>query len=167
VGSITPRPRLTPGESFPGTHCPGGWVGPRTGLDADVRGKILCLCRGLLKRQQEQTPRELHTPQKQLKTAKYMFSLYFALSVFFVISDQHAKPVSKRGSHGINCCPFLRLVFQGLTGSPTIRHSYGSSTNPSTTLPCSNQHDEMHEARCDTTVCTREIEGLITTTLML
>jgi hypothetical protein len=37
---------LYPGERAPGTHCTGGWVGPRVGLDAEVRGKILCLCRG-------------------------------------------------------------------------------------------------------------------------
>jgi hypothetical protein len=30
----------------PGTHCTGGWVGPRAGLDTEVRGKILCLYRG-------------------------------------------------------------------------------------------------------------------------
>jgi hypothetical protein len=41
VVSITPRPRFTPG-----THCTGGWVGPRAGLDTDVRGKILCPRRG-------------------------------------------------------------------------------------------------------------------------
>jgi hypothetical protein len=23
-----------------GTHCTGGWVGPRAGLDAEIRGKI-------------------------------------------------------------------------------------------------------------------------------
>jgi hypothetical protein len=46
VVSITPRPRFTPGERTPGTHCTGGWVGPRAGLDAEGRGKILCLCRG-------------------------------------------------------------------------------------------------------------------------
>jgi hypothetical protein len=45
VVSITPRPRFTPGERAPGTHCTGGWVGPRAGLDAEIRGKILCLCR--------------------------------------------------------------------------------------------------------------------------
>jgi hypothetical protein len=37
---------LYPGEGTPGTHCTGGWVGPRAGLDAEARGKILCLCRG-------------------------------------------------------------------------------------------------------------------------
>jgi hypothetical protein len=40
------RPRFTPREMIPGTHWTGGWVGPRAGLDADARGKILCPCRG-------------------------------------------------------------------------------------------------------------------------
>jgi hypothetical protein len=30
-------------ERAPGTHYIGGWVGPRAGLDVEVRGKILCL----------------------------------------------------------------------------------------------------------------------------
>jgi len=46
VVNITPRPRFTPGERTPGTHCTGGWVGPRAGLDTEARGKIRCLCRG-------------------------------------------------------------------------------------------------------------------------
>jgi hypothetical protein len=32
---------LTPGEKTPGTDCTGGWVNPKTGLDTEVRGKIL------------------------------------------------------------------------------------------------------------------------------
>jgi hypothetical protein len=32
-------------EKTPGTHCTRGWVGPRVGLDREVRGKIICLCR--------------------------------------------------------------------------------------------------------------------------
>jgi hypothetical protein len=38
--------RSLPPEKGPrGTHCT-GWVDPRAGLDTEVRGKILCLCRG-------------------------------------------------------------------------------------------------------------------------
>jgi hypothetical protein len=35
---------LYSGERIPGTHCTGGWVGLRAGLDSEVRGKMLCLC---------------------------------------------------------------------------------------------------------------------------
>jgi hypothetical protein len=28
-----------PGERTPGTHCTGGWVGLRAGLEAEARGK--------------------------------------------------------------------------------------------------------------------------------
>jgi hypothetical protein len=41
VVSGTPRPRFNPGERTTGTHCTGGWVGPRAGLDTKARGKIL------------------------------------------------------------------------------------------------------------------------------
>jgi hypothetical protein len=44
--SVTPRPPFTPGERTPGTHCTGGWVGPRAGLDTEVRGKIIFPRRG-------------------------------------------------------------------------------------------------------------------------
>jgi hypothetical protein len=36
--SVTPRPLFSPEE--PGTHCTGGWVGPRAGMDTEARGKI-------------------------------------------------------------------------------------------------------------------------------
>jgi hypothetical protein len=37
-----PALAFTPGERTPGTHCTGGWVDPRAGLDTEARGKILC-----------------------------------------------------------------------------------------------------------------------------
>jgi hypothetical protein len=42
-----PRPRFTLGEGYPGTRCTGGWVGPRAGLDTEVRGKILSTLPGI------------------------------------------------------------------------------------------------------------------------
>jgi hypothetical protein len=47
VVSVTSRSRFSPGERTPGTHCTGGWVGPRAGLDTEVRGKILSLLPGI------------------------------------------------------------------------------------------------------------------------
>jgi hypothetical protein len=41
VVSVTPRPRFTYEERTPGTHCTGGWVEVRAGLDTEARGKIL------------------------------------------------------------------------------------------------------------------------------
>jgi hypothetical protein len=39
--SVTSRPYFRPGKRTLGTHCTGGWVGPRAGLDTKTRGKIL------------------------------------------------------------------------------------------------------------------------------
>jgi hypothetical protein len=41
-----PGRALPPGKRTPGTHCTGGWVNPRAGLDREVRGKISCPCQG-------------------------------------------------------------------------------------------------------------------------
>jgi hypothetical protein len=38
-GQLHAPTALFPGERTPGTHCTGGWVGPRPGLDTGVRGK--------------------------------------------------------------------------------------------------------------------------------
>jgi hypothetical protein len=42
-----PRPRFSPEERTLGTHCTGGWVGPRVGLDTDATGKILLPLSGI------------------------------------------------------------------------------------------------------------------------
>jgi hypothetical protein len=41
-----PGRAFTPGERTTGTHRTGGWVGLRSGLDTEDRGKILCPRRG-------------------------------------------------------------------------------------------------------------------------
>jgi hypothetical protein len=45
-GGIAPTHSLCPGERTSGTHCRVGWVRLRAGLDTEVRGKVLCPCRG-------------------------------------------------------------------------------------------------------------------------
>jgi hypothetical protein len=47
VVSVTSRPRFSPGERTPGTHCTGGWVDPRASLDTEDRGKILLSLLGI------------------------------------------------------------------------------------------------------------------------
>jgi hypothetical protein len=44
--SVSHPGHVLPDERTPSTHCTGGWVGPRAGLDSQVRGKISCLCQG-------------------------------------------------------------------------------------------------------------------------
>jgi hypothetical protein len=44
---VTPRPRFSPRKKTPGTSWTGGWVGPRAGLDTEVRGKILSPLSGI------------------------------------------------------------------------------------------------------------------------
>jgi hypothetical protein len=41
--SASRQGRYTPGETAPGTHWIGGWVGPRAGLDTVVKKKFLTL----------------------------------------------------------------------------------------------------------------------------
>jgi DMSO/TMAO reductase YedYZ molybdopterin-dependent catalytic subunit len=38
---FTPRPLYPFGDRVPGTHCVGGWVGSRAGLEAMEKRKIL------------------------------------------------------------------------------------------------------------------------------
>jgi hypothetical protein len=37
--SVTPRPRFITRQRTTGTHCTGGWVGLRAGVDTEARGK--------------------------------------------------------------------------------------------------------------------------------
>jgi hypothetical protein len=46
VVSVTPRPRFAPRKGPPVTIVQEVGLGPRAGLDTEVRGEILCPCRG-------------------------------------------------------------------------------------------------------------------------
>jgi hypothetical protein len=41
--TVTPRPRITPGEGT--TDWTGGWVDLKAGLGKETRGNVICLCR--------------------------------------------------------------------------------------------------------------------------
>jgi hypothetical protein len=61
--------RFTPGEIAPGTHWIGAWVGPRVGVDAVEKRKLL-LCGGSNLGRPTHTPslyRAIAAPQNQLK----------------------------------------------------------------------------------------------------
>jgi hypothetical protein len=46
-GQLHAPAALYPRERTYDTHCTGGWLGPRAGLDTEARGKILFLRRGV------------------------------------------------------------------------------------------------------------------------
>jgi hypothetical protein len=81
VVSVTPRPRFSLEERTPGTHCTGGWVGPRAGLYAEATGKILFPCQGsnldrpvvqsVTRRYTELPGLHLNTATTQTNTEKY------------------------------------------------------------------------------------------------
>jgi hypothetical protein len=89
---LTTRPAaFTPGKIH-GTHCTGGWVGPRAGLDAETRGKT-------------SAPVEDRTPAVQLVVRHYTdcaTRLIKALVSFYLITANNIQascgfPVIKAG----------------------------------------------------------------------
>jgi hypothetical protein len=59
---VTPPPPFSLWERTPGTHCTGGWVGPRAGLDTEARGKILSPLPGIETRSSGRPPQSSQTP---------------------------------------------------------------------------------------------------------
>jgi hypothetical protein len=57
VANVTPRPRFSPGERTHSTHCTGGWVGLRAGLNTGATGKILSPLPGIEPRSPRRTAR--------------------------------------------------------------------------------------------------------------
>jgi hypothetical protein len=83
------RPRFTPGERTPGTHCTRGWVGPRAGLDTEARGKILSPLPGI---EHRSSRRQVHSQTQYWLSypehnAKYNVrqTMWFSHRGFFVL----------------------------------------------------------------------------------
>jgi hypothetical protein len=113
VVSITPRPRFTPGERTPGTHCTGGWVGPRAGLPKISNSMVESSCRSF--RQYYSPPRQTQSLIMAFKTVRDWIPSWATL-----IQGINSHPLSKRFI--LILSPFLRLGFQSnlnLSGFPT------------------------------------------------
>jgi hypothetical protein len=93
-----------PGERTPGTHCTGGWVGPRAGADTEVGGKILCLCWG-------------SNPDRPIVQPVARHCTYWATPAHFVLCYRQIirkKFLYDRGSH------VTEDIDNGLTGFNTL-----------------------------------------------
>jgi hypothetical protein len=84
------RPRFTPGERIPspGTHCTGGWVGPRACLDTEVRRKILLPLPGI----EPRSPGQWTTISK-LKCSLYADVNHIVNNLNGVISFGHSSKI--------------------------------------------------------------------------
>jgi hypothetical protein len=91
VVRVTPRPRFTPVERTPGTHCTGGWVGPRAGQVTETRRKILSPLPGI----------EPRSPGWELQENEWMMAVRT-----HVIWEINSRPVgvhsSETWSHPLN-----------------------------------------------------------------
>jgi len=65
---FTCQPLYTPIVRTPGTHCTGGWVGLRAGLDAVTKRKYPCTCR---KSNPERSDLSLVTAMTELPESNY------------------------------------------------------------------------------------------------
>jgi hypothetical protein len=81
---------IYPRGKDPSTHWIENWVGPRAGLDAEARRKIICPCRGLSPVLQSvgrhYTDGTTGTPSDNISAKKYgaVFVKYFFFVIFLV-----------------------------------------------------------------------------------
>jgi hypothetical protein len=120
-----PWPRVTPG-----THWTGGWVGPRAGLDAEARRKILCLCRGSNPGRPvgSQTLYWLSYPgsdKHQVPEFNFVYVEKITISERnFITAGFFVSPILYENS----CCPNVRIVttfncFNSNTQKEEMRHT--------------------------------------------
>jgi hypothetical protein len=80
-GQSQPRPHFTPGERTPGTHCTGGWVDPRAGLDTEAKGKILLPLPGI----------EPQSPARPVRSQTLYWLSYPGSMQFKIVGEVEAK----------------------------------------------------------------------------
>jgi hypothetical protein len=104
---------LYPGKRAPGTHWIRGWVGPRAGLDAGARRKILCLCRGL-------------NPVRPVRSQSLYWLSYRGSPQSTTIKPQNKYSLTNVSSHDTSfiwweACSYFRCK--------TVRNSFGKTWN--------------------------------------
>jgi hypothetical protein len=92
VVSATPRPRFTLWERTYGTHCTGGWVGPRASLDTKATGNIISPLSGIEPRSSGRLARN-HT----LYWLSYPAHSYLIYSQIFSILIDTISTINCRG----------------------------------------------------------------------
>jgi hypothetical protein len=107
---------LYPGERTPGTHCTGGWVGPRAGLDAEAR------------REKSSAPVGDRTPIVQPIVRHYTDSATPAptssLKYRYMLTKTHLHPSNKtlqRHERKMNNCILLLCLYRALLLRNQIR----------------------------------------------
>jgi hypothetical protein len=69
--------RHAPSALYPGTHCTGGWLGPRAGLDTEAKGNILMPLPGI-------EPRSLSRPVRSQTLNWLSYPGFYSLWLVFV-----------------------------------------------------------------------------------
>jgi hypothetical protein len=124
MGVSGQRPRFTPGERTPGTHCTGGWVGPRAGLDTEATEKILSSLPGIEPRSpgrpaRSQTPYWLSYPCSRWRR-HLVIDCSYERNKWGIADRRHEDCPSAwrmdhwQATHVVNKSIMLRNVTQGL-----------------------------------------------------
>jgi hypothetical protein len=107
VVSVTPLSLFSPGEGILGTHCAGGWVGPRAGVDTDVTGKVLSPLPGIEPRSpgrpvRSQTLLWLSYPSHQIHTYCRKFLRKFIM-INLLTDEVYSNSWSDVATDGLRC----------------------------------------------------------------
>jgi hypothetical protein len=111
VVSVTPQPRFTPGERTPGTHCTGGWVGPRADLDTDAEEKCLASAGDRTSIARSSSPQ----PDTILTELPASCSLLYLKLKFLFVHSCHCEWLHRCTVHTVQCLRYQTLFFLHLS----------------------------------------------------
>jgi hypothetical protein len=101
--------RFTHGERAPGTHWIGGWVGPRIGLDAVVKRKIL-YCRRSNHGRPARRP-SLYRVRYSVSSLIIIIIIIIIIITIIAIIFTNSQVFSRKGN--LKCLKIENLVFRG------------------------------------------------------